>query len=139
MLWLSPERVELLGVTLPGVTMVSVDRTTTRLAEEWSDLGPHVVFADAAEQRVTVTVRRAAQGGEGLLTPGAIRPGAQGTLTLRVRASAGDAKGTTVSASVVVTGVEHSAGPTRGVEQTIRMAAVSSDGALDPISEAANP
>jgi hypothetical protein len=136
MLWLSPERVELLGASLSGVTMVSVDRVTTRLAEEWSDLGPHVVFADAAEQRVTVTVRRGAQGGEGLLTPAAIRPGAQGTLTLRANPSAGDGKGTSVTASVVVTGVEHGAGAKRGVEQTIRMVAVSSDGALDPISEA---
>ena len=58
MLWLNPTEVHLLGVALDGVLAVSVDRFATRTAEERGDLGPHVVFVDAPEQRVSVRVRR---------------------------------------------------------------------------------
>ncbi|RMD63572.1 MAG: hypothetical protein D6824_05145, partial [Planctomycetota bacterium] len=58
MLLLSPHRTTLLGKTLGGVQLVALDRRAPRLVREWSDLGPHLVFADAAEQLVQLRIVR---------------------------------------------------------------------------------
>lgn len=141
MLWLQPERVELLGESLDGVAAVVVDRRAARLVVEWSDLGAHAVFCDAPEQRVTVRVVRRVSGrpGEswGAGIGGAPTPGAMGALEFTASAGAGDASRRRVSASVVVTGVEHELREGKGATQTITCVAVSADGEADPIAEVA--
>jgi hypothetical protein len=134
MLWLNPTAVDLFGAALGGVSSVAVDRAATRSAEERGDLGPHVVFADAPEQRVTVRVRRRVdEASAGALSGVAV--GAMGELSFRVSASRSDRGGRVVRATVVVRGVDHALSERDGFVQTITMTAVSSDGAADPIVE----
>lgn len=134
MLWLNPTEVNLLGVALDGVLAISVDRFATRTAEERGDLGPHVVFVDAPEQRVSVRVRRRVGDGSAPAVSG-IGVGAMGALSFRVAGSVGDRQGRRVSATVVVRGVDHDFSERDGFVQSISMTAVSSDGAADPILE----
>lgn len=134
MFWLNPTEVVVLGVSLGGVSSVSVDRFATRTAEEHGDLGPHVVFVDAPEQRVTVKIRRRVNE----LNAGAVsgvEVGALGEVSFRVGAAMSDRGGRVVRAQVVVRGVDHALSERDGFIQTISMIAVSSDGAADPITE----
>ena len=134
MLWLNPTAVSLFGAALGGVSSVAVDRFATRTAEERGDLGPHVVFVDAPEQRVTVRVRRRVDEASAGAVSGVV-VGSMGELSFRVAASIGDRKGRVVRATVVVRGVDHEFSERDGFVQTISMTAVSSDGAADPIVE----
>lgn len=133
MLWLNPERVTIGAVELRGVIAVAVDREAARLTEEFSDLGPHVAFADVPEQRVMIRLTRELVESEGTL----LRPGDQGALSFRASANASDVAGRTVSATVVVTGVGHTLGARSTARQVIVCVAISSDGAADPVSETA--
>jgi len=134
MIWLNPTGVTLFGVALGGVSSVAVDRLATRTAEEHGDLGPHVVFVDAPEQRVTVRVRRRVdEASVGALA--GVHPGSMGALSFRVAPSKSDRNGLTVRVTVVVRGVDHAFSERDGFVQTITMTAVSSDGAADPIVE----
>lgn len=56
MIWLNPDRVALGSFELRHVTSIAVDREARRRTEEWTDLGPHLAFADVPEQRVNVMV-----------------------------------------------------------------------------------
>lgn len=134
MLWLNPTEVTLFGVALSGVSSVAVDRFATRTAQEHSDLGPHVVFVDAPEQRVTVRVRRRVDEMSAGIVSG-ITVGSMGELSFRVAASASDRNGRKVRVTVVVRGVDHDFSERDGFVQSISMTAVSSDGAVDPIVE----
>ncbi len=138
MLWLDPEEVTLTTpggvIALAGVTAVAVDRRTTRSAIEWSDDGPHVVFADAAEQRTTIrVVRRIDVGETGIASQ--VAPGLAATLSVRVAPARSDVGGRSVTSEVVVLSAEHDLSAKSGIEQTIVMVAVSSDGGMDPITE----
>lgn len=130
MLFLRPQHVMLFNQALDGVSAVVVDREASRVALEWSDAGPHVVFADAPELKVTIRVTRALTRDEA--TPA--RPGDTGPLVFRVGAGADDAGVRLFSATVVVMGVRHSLKSEGGARQEIEMVAVSS-GAPDPIAE----
>lgn len=134
MLWLNPTEVTLFGVELGGVSSVAVNRFATRTSEEHSDLGPHVVFVDAPEQRVTVKVRRRVDEVSAGVVSG-ITVGAMGELSMRVAASTSDRKGRRVRATVVVRGVDHGFSERDGFVQSISMTAVSSDGVADPVVE----
>lgn len=134
MVVLHPASVTLLGRELAGVESVAVNRRArggAGHAEEWSDLGPHCVFVDVPEQRVTVSVRRVVTADE----PTPARPGDAGTLQFRTGQSLGAARGRQYAAQVVVLAVRHEAGPPAGVRQRIEMQAVSSTGAADPLQE----
>lgn len=141
MLWLSPERVVWTagGVehALTGVASVAVDRRATRLALERTDLGPHAVFADAPEQRVTLTIDRALDRTpeEEWTLAQALLPGAMGELAVRAASSAGDAGGRIARATAVVLSVAHTLSGRRGPVQTIRLLAISPDGAAPPVQE----
>lgn len=133
MIWLDPTRVTLAGAALEGVSSVSVDRKATRFVEEHSDFGPHIVFADAPERRVTVRVVRRV-GADGA---GTFRPGDSGELAFEVGASASAAGGRRVSMQVVVQSIANRVDPKAGATQMIECVALSSDGAADPVSDEA--
>lgn len=133
MLWIDPEEVSLLGHALEGVEAVAVDRRAARLALEWSDAGPHAVFADAPEQRVDVRVTRRLASSSGAFES-ALAPGAMGQLSFVAERAGSDASRARVEMTVVVTGVEHALRAGSCARQVISCAAISSDGAADPVS-----
>jgi len=133
MIWLHPPSVVLLDAELTGVRAVSVSRSARAIIEEWSDLGPHAVFADAARISVEVVIEREIRGGApGLI--GSPSPGEEGTLRLTASPSAGGAHEETVEATVVVTSVRHRLHGGEGPTQTITCRAVSGDGAEAPLA-----
>jgi hypothetical protein len=133
MFWIEPEEVSLLGHALGGVESVEIDRRATRLAMEWSDAGPHAVFADAPEQRVDVRIARRLEGGDGAFEA-SVTPGAAGELSFAAGVAGSDAGRVRVSASVVVTAVEHGLRAGGCAQQRILCVAVSADGAADPVT-----
>jgi hypothetical protein len=132
MLILNPREVSFANDTWPNVTLVAIDRTSTRLAVNWTDNGPHPTFADAPEQRVDVQVVMDVER-EDVDVP---RPGEQGTLTLVTSPTASDAARRQVSMTAVVTGVSHELSLKRGATRTVDLIALSSDGATDPVTVA---
>jgi len=134
MLWLNPTEATLDGAPLPGVRSVAVDRVTTRTAEERTDAGPHVVFSDAPEQRVTLRLRRRVAGADDAALPG-VPLGAMAALAFRAAPSSGDRNGRRISATVALRAVEHGFTAREGFTQTLTMTAISPDGAADPITE----
>lgn len=131
MIWLNPQSVTLGSVALTDVNHVAVDRAASRLVIDHTDLGPHAGFVDVPEQRASVKLSREVRASEA--SPA--KPGDQLTLSFRSSPSASGGAGRVVSASVVVTAVEHSFSPRGGLRQEISAIAVSSDGAADPITE----
>lgn len=129
MLVLDPTKVRFAGGDLEGVRLVAVDRVAGTELVEFADDGPHVTFADVPEQKVVVKlVRRMATG-----TLNGPKPGDEGTLSLETAIGRTDGSRSSVSATVVVTKVQH--GVTReGVEQTVTFVAVSSSGGTDPVT-----
>lgn len=134
MLSLTPSTVTLLSHPLDQVDAVAIDRRGGSLAEERTDNGPHLVFADAPEQRVTVSLTRTLTRDE----PTLVRPGDMGELRLTTAPSASDARRRTITATVVVVSVEHDflnrAGETVA-RQRLALLALSPDGHTDPITE----
>jgi hypothetical protein len=131
MLSLHPPSVSLLGVALADVDALAVDRRTSKHAEERTDRGPHLVFADAPEQRVTVAITRTLTRDEATT----FRPGDQGDLRFTTAPSASDGARRTFAATVVILSVEHDLTLRNGVRQRIHAVALSADGAADPVSE----
>ncbi len=133
MLVVRPGSVTLLGKALDNVEALTVDRLSGGLALERSDRGPHVVFADAPEQRVVIRVRRQLTTDE----PTPARAGEAGELRWK-RSAGSDAGSREFAASVVVESVEHELNARAGALQRIVLVAISPDGATDPVSEAAS-
>ena len=131
MLLLNPNRVTLGTAELTNVSAITIDRTARRAALEWTDLGPHIGFADVPEQRVAITVIRNLFASE--LSPA--KPGDELLLTARAAASASAAGVIVVSATVVVQSISHAITQGAKATQIIRAVAVSSTGAADPITE----
>ncbi|MEO0511417.1 MAG: hypothetical protein AAF108_00775 [Planctomycetota bacterium] len=129
MLVLDATKVSFAGSGLGGARLIAVDRVAATELVSFSDDGPHVVFADVPQQRVTLKlVRRLPTG-----TLDGPEPGDEGALSFETAVGRTDGSRSSVSAQAVVTKVQH--GVTReGVEQTISFVAVSSAGATDPVS-----
>jgi hypothetical protein len=130
MLLLAPRLVRFDSATWDTVASVAIDRLAHRAVEDWSDLGPYPTLADVPEQRVRIVVEQEI-GRDDLGPP---RPGDQGTLTFCAAPAASDAGRTRVSALCVVLSVEHTLSLKRGAIRTITLAAISPDGASDPIA-----
>lgn len=128
MLMLNPRSVSFAGATLSDVRMVAVDRIAAREVVEWSDLGPHAVFADAPERKVTIRVQRDLTR-DGLDGP---RPGDSGVLIVRSGPNASDAGGVALVASAVVMRVSHDLRE-GSARQLIQLVAVSASGDVDPV------
>lgn len=130
MLVLNPRRVTFAGQTWSEVAAVVIDRQSKRTLTEWSDLGPHAVFADAPEQLVTVRVVQKATTDD-LHAP---TPGDAGELSFAASPSGADSPRRRLRAQCVVTEVTHELSLTAGAVRTLRLVALSPDGAADPIT-----
>lgn len=135
MLILNPQSVVFGSVVLEKVAMVMVERVGTRVVLEWGDGGPHVEFADVAEQRVNVRVAQEVD-----VVVDAPKPGDEGMLSFVASMSGADAGRRKVSGTAVVTGVSYEIGkntagtavPPRAV-RILSFVLVSADGATDPV------
>src|SRR5688572_50733 len=131
MLLLNPPLVRFGPHTWTDVTLLAVDRTSTRLAEDWSDSGPHPVFADAPEQHTQIRAVR---------TPlrddlAAHKPGHQAALTFHTSPTSSDADRRLVTISAaVITSITHHLTTAKSAQQTITLTALSPTGAADPIT-----
>jgi len=126
---LNPEKVSFAGQVWEAVESIAIDRLVHRLVQEWSDLGPHVVFCDVPEQRVRLVLVQKLDEGS-IESP---KPGDAGTLSFEAARSGSDAGRVVVSGDMVVGEVRHEVTRKGGVRSVV-MWAVSSDGASDPIS-----
>lgn len=117
--------------TWSGVSAVVIDRKVTRAVVDWSDDGPHVAFADAAEIEVRVRVTQS------LDEASADGPAAGAEGTLRFIAAPGRAgtRRRRVSCACVVLSVSHEVSERRAGVRTIELVGVSADGgASDPVT-----
>jgi len=130
MLILNPAEVTFGAATWSDVTAVSIERRPHREVVEWSDVGPHAVMADVPEQRVDIAVVQTLSRDD-LGTP---RPSEQAVLAVQVSPTASDVGRKKISATCVIVRVEHDVSGKRGATRTIRLVAISSDGAADPIT-----
>lgn len=130
MLVISPREVTFDGERWEGVSLIAVDRRASRRVVEWSDAGPHAVFADVAEEAVTLRIVQENQRDD----PGTLRPGREGELRFEAGVAGTDAGRIGVRARCVVTDVTHEIGLKRGCVREVRLAALSDDGAADPIT-----
>jgi len=136
MVFLNPGDVRLIesggaAVVLEGVSAIAIDRSTERSALQWSDLGPHVVFADAPEQRVTARVWREPSAEEADAAA-LLRPGTAVSLSFRTSRGGSEAAARRVFTDAVVLEVRHEVGR-RGATQRVALVCVSSGGADDPV------
>ncbi len=129
MLALNPRSVKFATAVWENVTSVALDRAADKVVAEVSDLGPHVVFVDVPEQRVTVRVTADLQLDD-LAPP---RPGDSGTLAFFTSPAGTDGGRKKVSMTAAVVGVRHPSTP-RGFSRVIDLIAVSSEGAADPVT-----
>ncbi len=138
MLILSPDRVTFGERLLHNVSAVTIDREFSRLVQEWSDLGPHQVLAEAVELRTTIRViQRLAD--TDLLS---LRPGESGPLVMGVGLSVSDAARRHLVGTAVVLSVKHevSIGVGKPATRTTEFVMISDDGAAEPLVEQpANP
>jgi hypothetical protein len=130
MLILNPRRVIFADQPWEQVTLVAIDRRAQRLALEWSDAGPHAVFADVPEQRVDLRVVMDVERDD----IGGPAPGQLGELTLVTSPTASDARRRRLTVSAVVTAVSHEVSLRKGAVRTVELVAVSAGGADDPIA-----
>lgn len=135
MLLLNPAQVVVNGAPLGGVLSIAIDRQAARTVAEWSDRGPHCVFADVPEQRTVATVRRRIDADE-LLDPA---PGAAVRLEFAATPGPGDAHPARFAADAVLlsarTDIDPGAGdrPAAAVRTSVYLL-ISPDGALDPLA-----
>lgn len=130
MLILNPRLVRFGTTTWPDVSLIAIDRDTPRLALEWSDRGPHPVFADAPEQRLTIRIIQDIARDD-LNTP---RPGQQDTLTFYTSPTGADARRRKLTLTACITSVSHDLSLTRGTQRRTTLTALSPDGLTDPIT-----
>ena len=130
MLLLNPQSVTFGAATWDGVTSVSIDRATTREAIEWSDCGPHIVFADCPEQRITIKVIREVTRDD----LGSPHPGDAAEAVFHTSPTSATAGRTRIRADCVITAVTHEISQKKGALQTITLTALSPNGATDPIT-----
>lgn len=129
MLVLNPRVVKFGPAVWDGVLAVAIDRLANRRVIEWSDAGPHAVFADVPEQRIEVKVTQELAR-EDLAGP---VPGQQGELVLHTSPTATDAARRKVSVQAVVVQVGHELSLKKGALRTIELVAVSATGSADPV------
>jgi hypothetical protein len=129
MLILNPRLVTFGSYSWPEVAAIAIDRSPHRTVEDWSDLGPYAVLVDVPEQKVRVTVVQEVERDDVHLP----RPGESGTLSFRTSPTASDAGRRRFSCTAVVLEVRHELSLRKGAVRTVTLAAVSADGATDPV------
>lgn len=130
MLVLTPELVRFASQTWPAVRTVAVSRQTDSELVDWSDRGPHAVFADAARQSTRVRIVMGV-GVDELSLP---MPGTSGELSIRARQGAGDGMRAEVRTTAVLTAISYRMSSKDAPERIIDLVALSTDGRQDPIT-----
>lgn len=125
---LNPRSVTFGSETWNGVGKVSVERSASRLIEEWTDTGPHTVLVDVPEARVVVKVEQAISEED----PGGPVPGALGELIVEFGPSGGDLLRRRLRVEAVVVQVAHSL-DAEGAKRVVTLRGISSDGEVDPV------
>ena len=131
-----PNSLTFADTPLPDATLVTIDRAAAKEILDWSDNGPHPIFADVPEQRTTITIVRTLTRGD-LAAP---RPGEQGDLTFVFSAAGAntDAQRKRLSATCVVRDIRHELNPAKPggahARQLITLLALSPTGTEDPIT-----
>jgi hypothetical protein len=129
MLAIVPERVVFAGGELKGVRVVAVSRIAVRAVSEYSEEGPHCVFADAPEQRTRVTVITPL-GGDDSNPP---TMASSGVLEVRLARSPATVSRKEIRMLAVVTQVSYRA-TSAGADRTVEFEALSADGRTDPVT-----
>lgn len=130
MLLLNPRSVSFGGAVWEDVSAVVIDRAAARAIKEWSDTGPYLVLADVPEQVVTVrVVQQVARDDVGVPVPGEA-----GELVFHTSPSGADSPRKRVRAQCVVMDVTHELSLKNGAVRTVKLLAVSGDGAADPVT-----
>jgi hypothetical protein len=130
MLILNPRTVTFGAARWEGVASVAIDRAAHATIEEWTDLGPYAALADVPEQRVRIRIVQDLPAG-GPVGP---VPGDQALLTLTTAPAGADSARMKLSATAVVLEVHHEVAARRPAQRTLTLAAISPDGAQDPIT-----
>lgn len=130
MLLLSPRTVTFGATLWSNVALVAIDREASRPLLDYTDRGPHPTFADAPEQTTRIKVVQELAS-EDLGSP---RPGETALLELFTSPTATNRPRTRLTTSACVESVTHEVSLKRGTLRTITLVALSSDGALDPIT-----
>ncbi len=134
---ITPDIITFGPLTLDNIQYLAVDRAAERLAAEWTDSGPHAVFADVPEQRVTLRLTRRILG----QAPASVVPGQRETLTADFAPHSSGAKRRRLTVTAVVTSVDYqfagadaASGSSRSTRQAITFIALSPDGSADPVT-----
>lgn len=130
MLILNPDQVTFGGEPWPEVVTVSIDRAAEKAVLEWSDEGPHAVYGDVPEERMTIRVTRLVSVSE-IDTPG---PGALGELEFFTSIGTSDARRRRVRALGVIERVTYQFVQKSGATQVISMLAISQAGDASPLT-----
>lgn len=130
MLILHPREVSFLGTPWKSVSAIAIDRTSTRIIADHDDTGPHVVFADCPEQRVTVRVTLDLAE-DSFATPAV---GMQGALEFATAPAGVHATRHRVSMQAVILSITHEVSLRKGAVRTIEFLGVSAVGGADPIT-----
>lgn len=130
MLLLHPREVRFLSTLWRSVTSIVIDRAATRVVAEVGDGGPHVVFADCPQQRVTVRVVMDIT--EDTLASPAL--GEQGALSFVTAPTGVNGARSRIALQGVVASVTHELSLRRGAVRTVELVAISSDGSADPVT-----
>lgn len=124
-------------LALDNILSVTIERLAAREVVEFSDLGPHVAYADVAEQRIHINVMRRP-------TPpelGTLRPGDASELVFAAAAGVSDAARIRVRVLCMVREVKYDfndgsaapGGSRASPRQTLTFLALSPEGADDPV------
>ncbi len=130
MLLLNPRTVRFGPATWDNIAAAVIDRNPHKAIEEWSEAGPFATVADVPEQRIRITITQELTRDD-ISAP---RPGDAATLTLYTAPALADSGRKKVSCAAVVLAVTHQLSLQKGSLRTIQLAAVSPDGAADPIT-----
>lgn len=120
-------------IALSDAAVVTIDRAAAKAVLDWSDAGPHPVFADVPEQCTTITIARDLIRGD-LSAPA---PGQLGELAFLFSAAGAnsDAARKRFTAACVVRDVRHELLPARpAARQLITFLPISPDGTQDPVT-----
>lgn len=132
MLILNPAKLSLLGLEYGSIESVKVNQLAHREVVEWSDAGPHAVFADIPECRVEIEISQRLESGTADQSLDGPKPGQLGAFEVITSPNASQARRRKLSAQCVIKSVRNEAGPR--AKRTITLIALSSDGSTDPIT-----
>lgn len=136
MLILSPDIIRFEDLIWDDASAIAIDRAAARTIAEFSDLGPHIAFADVPEKRTTVRITRTLRRADPTNDP-APHVGRLGTLTFYTSTELGDLGRRRITVNGILTGVETQLGtPTRPrTTQVLTFLALSPNGgAADPVT-----